>query len=81
MIINFKVEFENLLDEKILDFLVNKMDTELSKLGVVFLQQGNFFCEGFVDFTNISNNQAELVDKIIETIRKIDNKIKIKNCG
>lgn len=57
------------------------MDTELSKLGFVYLQQGNFFCEGFVDFNEISGNRTELIDKIVRTIEHIDNKIKIKNCG
>jgi hypothetical protein len=81
MIIKYRVEIEDLMDEKILDFLVYKIERELSKLGLVYIQQGNYFCEGFIDFIETKESKKELVNKICETIELIDSKLIIKNCG
>ena len=81
MEIKFRADFINLTDERVLGILVNSIDIELSKFGIVYIQQGNYFCEGFIDLYETEESRINMVKKIKMKIEQIDKNKKIKNCG
>lgn len=80
--IKFRIEFGGMTDEKIVDYISNHLDNYFTSRNLlIFLQQGVNFIEGFIDYSQKQIERTEAIDLFRNEIKRISDKIEIKNCG